>query len=96
MMPPAKYLPADAFAHQVLLVLAETKMTLPAFADSIDVQPHWLIRVLAGEIIELPLLTVLGICRRLRLMPEDIWDPGLVAHTFSGWPGRAFLDEHEE
>ena len=29
---------------------------------------------MAGQITELPLLTVLGICRRLRLMPDDIWD----------------------
>lgn len=68
-------------------------MTLRAFADSIDVRPEWLTKVLAGEITELPLLTVVGICRRLQLMPEDIWDPGLVATAFSNWSGTAFVDD---
>lgn len=90
-----RYLPAEAFAHQVLLVLAESDMTLPAFADSIGVHAEWLTKVLAGEIGQLPLLTIAGICRRLQLMPEDIWDPGMVAEAFSAWPGRTFLDDED-
>lgn len=93
MMAAPRFLPADAFGHQVLMVLAESRMTLPAFADSIGVHPDWLTKVLAGEITKLPLLTVVGICRRLRLMPEDIWDPAEVARAFSSWPGGAFVDE---
>jgi hypothetical protein len=64
-----------------------------AFADSIGVHPDWLTKVLAGEITKLPLLTVVAICRHLRLMPEDIWDPAEVASAFSNWPARAFMDD---
>jgi len=76
-------------------VLADTDMDLATFADSIGVTPRWLARVLAGEITELPLLTVVGICRRLRLMPEDIWEPGLAASAFATWPGRAFFNDED-
>ncbi len=88
-------LPAEAFAHEVLAVLVQGDLTLRAFAFSIDVTPAWLERVLAGEITELPLLTVLGICRRLRLLPEDIWDRELVARAFAEFPGAAFLEDEE-
>ena len=85
-------LPASTFAHEVLALLAQGDLTLTAFADSIDVTPAWLERVVAGEITELPLLTVLGICRKLRLLPEDIWDGETVARAFADFPGAAFLD----
>ena len=88
-------LPAETFAHEVLAVLAQGDMTLAAFADSIDVTPAWLERVLAGEIAELPLLTALGICRKLRLLPEDIWDAESVARAFAEFPGAAFLDDED-
>jgi len=85
-------LPASTFAHEVLALLVQGDLTLSAFADSIDVTPAWLERVLAGEITELPLLAVLGICRKLRLLPDDIWDGETVARAFADFPGAAFLD----
>ncbi len=85
-------LPAATFAHEVLALLAQGDLTLTAFAHSIDVTPAWLERVVAGEITELPLLTVLGICRKLRLLPDDIWDGETVARAFADFPGAAFLD----
>lgn len=88
-------LPAETFAHEVLAVLAQGDMTLAALADSIDVTPAWLERVVTGQITELPLLTVLGICRKLRLMPEDIWEAEIVAEAFAEFPGDAFLLEEE-
>ena len=76
-----KSLPAATFAHEVLALLAQGDLT-----------PAWLERVVAGEITELPLLTVLGICRKLRLLPDDIWDGETVARVFADSPGAAFLD----
>lgn len=84
------HLPADRFAQEIRSLLARTDMSLDALADSIDVHPRWLRRVMTGEITELTLLTVVGICRRLRVMPEDIWDPGLVARAFAGFPATTF------
>ena len=59
-------LPAEPFTHEVFLLLAQGDVDLPSFADSIGVHPRWLQRVLAGEITELPLLTVVGLCKALR------------------------------
>ena len=88
-------LPAETFAHDVLAALAQGTMTMADFAYSIDVTPAWLERVLTGEITELPVLTVLGICRKLKVMPEDIWDPELVARAFSEFGGGAFVDDED-
>lgn len=88
-------LPAEAFGHEVLAVLVQGDISLAAFARSIDVTPAWLERVLAGQITELPLLTVLGICRKLRLLPDDIWDAETVAGAFANFPGGAFLDDED-
>jgi DNA-binding Xre family transcriptional regulator len=83
---------AETFAREILALLAQGDITLADVAHSIDVTPAWLERVVAGEIIELQLLTVLGICRKLRLMPDDIWDAATVAEAFADFPGAAFLD----
>ena len=88
-------LPADTFAREVLALLAQGDMTLTDFAHSIDVTPAWLERVVAGEITELQVLTVLGICRKLRLLPDDIWDRETVARAFADFPGAAFLDDDD-
>jgi len=71
-----KHLPADRFAQEVRALIAHGGLTLDALADSIGVHPSWLRKVVTGEITELTLLTVVGICRRLQVMPEDIWDAG--------------------
>lgn len=88
-------LPAETFAHEVLAVLARGDMTLADFAFSIDATPAWLEKVLTGEISELPLLTVVGICRKLKLLPEDIWDSGTVAQVFADFPGTIFLADDD-
>lgn len=88
-------LPTDIFAQEVLALLAHSGLSLAAFARSIEVTPAWLERVVAGEITELPLLTALGICRKLRLLPEDIWDAETVAHAFAEFPATAFLDDED-
>jgi len=87
-------LPAEPFAQEVFLLLARSHIALPAFADSIGVHPRWLERLLAGEITELPLLTVVGLCKALRVMPEDVWPPDVAARAFAGWPVNTFdVDE---
>lgn len=87
-------LPAEPFTHEVFLLLAQGDVDLPSFADSIGVHPRWLQRVLAGEITELPLLTVVGLCKALRVMPEDVWPPDVAARAFAGWPPTTFdVDE---
>lgn len=78
------HLPADQFAQEVRTLIAQGGVILEALAHSIGVHPTWLRKVVTGEITDLTLLTVVGICRRLRLMPEDIWDPDIVARAFSG------------
>lgn len=72
------------------MILSQGDITLAALADSLLVHPDWLQKVLAGEITELTLLTVVGICRQLRIMPEDIWDSGQVADGFRGFPSNTF------
>ncbi len=83
-------LPADRLAHELLMILAQGEVTVTELADSLRVHPNWLRRLLAGEIRELPLLTVVGICRELRVMPEDIWDPGEAAEAFRDFPASTF------
>ncbi len=83
-------LPAEPFAQEVFLLLARNDIALPAFADSIGVHARWLERLLAGEITELPLLTVVGLCKALRVMPEDVWPPDVAARAFAGWPVNTF------
>jgi DNA-binding Xre family transcriptional regulator len=90
-----KYLPADRLARELLMILAQGDITLPALADSLRVHPDWLHKVLAGDITELTLLTVVGICRQLRIMPEDIWESGQVAEAFRGFPPNTFDPEDE-
>lgn len=85
-----KHLPADRFAQEVRALIAHGGVTLDALADSIGVHPAWLRKVVTGEITELTLLTVVGICRRLQVMPEDIWDASLVARVFSAFPANTF------
>lgn len=80
---PHMNLPAEDFPREMLVVLTQGDITMPQLADSLGVHPRWLGRVLAGEITELPLLTVVGLCRRLRIMPEDILDPGLATQAFA-------------
>ena len=75
-------LPGETFADDVLAVWPRDD-DAGRLRYSIDVTPAWLEQVLAGEITELPVLTVLGICRKLKVMPEDMWDPELVARAFS-------------
>lgn len=87
-------LPAEPFAQEVFLLLAGSDVALPAFADSIGVHPRWLERLLAGDVTELPLLTVVGLCKALRVMPEDVWTPDVAARAFAGWPVNTFdVDE---
>ncbi len=87
-------LPAEPFAQEVFLLLARNDIALPMFAASIGVHPRWLERLLAGEITELPLLTVVGLCKALRVMPEDVWPPDAAARAFAGWPVNTFdVDE---
>ncbi len=87
-------LPAEPFAQEVVLLLAHTGIALADFASSISVHPRWLQQVLAGEITELPLLTVVGLCKALRVMPEDVWPPDVAARAFAGWPVNTFdVDE---
>jgi DNA-binding Xre family transcriptional regulator len=83
------FLPAEPFAHHVLMLLAQG-VTLSAFADSIGVHPRWLERLLAGKITELPLVTVVGICKAMRVMPEDVCPPDDAARAFAGWPVNTF------
>jgi hypothetical protein len=83
-------LPAEPFAHEVLLLLAQTGADLAEFASSIGVHPRWLRKVLDGRITELPLLTVVGLCKALRIMPEDVWPSDAAARAFVGWPTNAF------
>ena len=87
-------LPAQPFAQEVFLLLVQTGIAPFDFASSIGVHPRWLQQVLAGEITELPLLTVVGLCRALRVMPEDVWPPDVAARAFAGWPVNTFdVDE---
>lgn len=88
-------LPAQPFAHEVFLLLAHTGIGVADFASSIGVHPRWLEQVLAGEITELPLLTVVGLCKALRVMPEDVWPPDVAARAFAGWPVNTFDVEEE-
>jgi DNA-binding Xre family transcriptional regulator len=83
-------LPAEPFAQEVFLLLAQTGVDLDRLASSLRVHPDWLRRILAGEITELPLLTVVGLCRAMRVMPEDIWPPDAAARAFAGWPVNTF------
>jgi DNA-binding Xre family transcriptional regulator len=85
-----RYLPADRLAQELLMILAQGDITLPALADSLRVHPAWLHKVLTGEVTQLTLLTVVGICRQLRIMPEDIWEPGEAAEAFRGFPPNTF------
>jgi len=84
------HLPAEPFASDVRAIVAKGGTRLDDLAVSIGVHPQWLRKIMRGEITELPLLTVAVICRRLRLMPEDIWEPGLVARAFRDFPPSAF------
>ena len=87
-------LPAEPFAQEVFLLLVQTGIEVADFASSIGVHPRWLQEVLAGEITELPLLTVVGLCKALRVMPEDVWPPDVAARAFAGWPVNTFdVDE---
>lgn len=87
-------LPAEPFAHDVLVLLAQTGIDVAEFASSIGVHPRWLRKVLDGRITELPLLTVVGLCKALRVMPEDVWPPDVAAWAFAGWPVNTFdVDE---
>ena len=87
-------LPAEPFAQEVFLLLVQTGIGVADFASSIGVHPRWLQQVLAGEITELPLLTVVGLCKALRVMPEDVWPPDVAARAFTGWPVNTFdVDE---
>ena len=81
--------PAEPFAHYVFLLLAQG-VDARALADSINVTPRWLERVLAGETTELPLLTVVGICNAMRILPDDVWSPAVAAHAFGDWPTNTF------
>ena len=83
-------LPAQPFAQEVFLLLAQTGIDMADFASSIGVHPRWLQQVLAGEITELPLLTVVGLCKAMRVMPEDVWPPDAAARAFAGWPVNTF------
>ena len=87
-------LPAEPFAQEVFLLLAQTGIAMADFASSIGVHPRWLQQVLAGGISELPLLTVVGLCKALQIMPEDVWPPDVAARAFTGWPVNTFdVDE---
>ena len=87
-------LPAEPFAQEVFLLLVQTGIGVADFASSIGVHPRWLQQVLAGEITELELLTVVGLCKALRVMPEDVWPPDVAARAFAGWPVNTFdVDE---
>lgn len=88
-------LPAQPFAQEVLLLLAQTGIEMADFASSIGVHPRWLQQVLAGEITEFPLLTVVGLCKAMRVMPEDVWPPDAAARAFFGWPVNTFDVEEE-
>ena len=88
-------LPAQPFAQEVFLLLAQTGIDMADFASSIGVHPRWLQQVLAGEITELPLLTVVGLCKAMRVMPEDVWPPDAAARAFAGWPVNTFDVEEE-
>lgn len=83
-------LPAEPFAHEVLVLLAQGRIDLADFAASIGVHPRWLERVLTGDVTELTLITVVGICKAMRLMPEDVWPPDVAARAFTGWPLNTF------
>jgi DNA-binding Xre family transcriptional regulator len=87
-------LSAQPFAHEVFILLAQSGIDLADFASSVGVHPRWLQQVLAGEITELPLLTIVGLCKALRVMPEDVWPPDVAARAFAGWPVNTFdVDE---
>ncbi len=87
-------LPAEPFAHRVFLLLAQGRIDLASLASSLGVHPRWLQQVLAGEITELTLLTVVGLCKAMRVMPEDVWPPEAAAQAFAGWPVNTFdVDE---
>ncbi len=88
-------LPAQPFAQEVFLLLAQTGIDMADFASSIGVHPRWLQQVLAGEITEFSLLTVVGFCKAMRVMPEDVWPPEVAARAFAGWPVATFDPEQE-
>ena len=88
-------LPADRLAQEMLLILSQGDITVSALAVTIRVHPDWLRKLLVGEIAELDLLTVVGICRELRVMPEDIWDAAQAAHAFREFTADAFRDPPE-
>lgn len=54
------------------MAVTQSHQPRAAFARTVGGTPAWRRRVLAGEITELHLLTALGICRTLRLLPEVI------------------------
>lgn len=88
-------LPAETFAHTVLVVMGQSGMSVTEFADTLDVEAEWLQAMLAGEIVELHVLVVARLCRRLGLLPEDIWNPAAAAEAFADTPGTAFLDDDD-
>lgn len=90
------HLPAEQLAQEIRTVVAQGGITVEDLATSMGVHPQWLLRLMTGEVTELTLLTVVGICRRLRLMPEDIWEPGLVAQVFRAFPSNTFDPEGDE
>ena len=91
----AEQLPADMLAQVFRSVVAGGGISVEELAASIGVHRDWLRQLMTGEIVELPLLTVVGICRRLRIFPDDIWYPGLVARLFRNFPSGAFYPEDE-
>jgi len=84
------HLPADRFAQEARALVAAGAISVHDLARSIGVEPQWLRRVMTGEVTRLTLSRVIGICRRLCLMPEDIWDSGAVAAAFAGFPSDTF------
>lgn len=82
-------LPAEPFAHHVFLLLAQG-VELAPYAASIGVHPRWLEQVLAGEVAELPLPAVVGICNAMRVLPDDIWSPQAATNAFRDWPANTF------
>lgn len=91
----AEQLPADSLAQVIRSVVAGGGISGEELAASIGVHRAWLRKVMTGEIVELPLLAVAGICRRLRTMAEDIWEPGLAARVFRDFPSGAFEPDDE-
>ena len=85
-----KHLPASRLAQELLLLLAQGDMTLCALARSLRVDTAWLHDVVSGKIARLSLPTVIGICRQLSVMTEDVWEPGQAAEAFRDYPAGTF------